>query len=169
MQTILTAKNVVLRQTDWVDLDRSEKSLRAGVVTSCPCCDSTLKIYQRSINATMARQLIKLSHFNGYTHTSHLIPSGLPGSGDFTKLRYWGFIEEKSHDRKEHPEKRSSGYWRITPDGLEFVNLRIKAQKYAHVYQGKVIDFSGDMVSILKCLGDKFNYSELMGGFDGSV
>lgn len=109
----------------------------------------------------MARCLIKLFNMGeGFHHVSTIIKGISPtGSGDFAKLRYWGFIEEMPNDNNS---KRTSGYWRITEAGKEIVqNPNINFRKYALVYNGEVLKFEG-VSNIFEALGEKFNYHELM-------
>lgn len=128
---------------------------------TCPCCDQTVKLYKRTINSTTAYDLI---HFEKrvadgeYMHIKHINTSAA-GGGDFAKLRLWGLIEEKFN---ESTGKRSSGYWRITQKGRDFVNAKVMVRKYALIYNGKFLGFDGGMVTIKDSLGKHFDYAELM-------
>lgn len=128
-----------------------------GVI--CPCCTQRAKIYKRSITHEMAEDLIKLAHMpTGWHHVKAMGYKG--GSGDFAKLAYWGLIEERPKDPSVS-KKRTSGEWRITEKGTDFVLGTIKVKLYAHMYNKTVLAYSGEEVGITDCV-DEFHYQELM-------
>lgn len=142
-----------------------EENMREGVY--CPCCNQLAKIYKRSINATMVKPLIKLyklHKFNlswiDYHHISSF-EAQKAGGGDFAKLIYWKFIEEKPKD-PNNTTSRTSGLWRISHAGKMFVEGVYRTKKYVILYDSKFLEFEGDFVNIRQCLGNKFNYEELM-------
>jgi hypothetical protein len=142
-----------------------DENKREGV--HCPCCNQLAKIYKRSINATMVKPLIKLyklHKFNFNWMDYHHIASfeaQKAGGGDFAKLSYWGLIEEKIKD-STNTTSRTSGLWRITHFGKMFVEGMYRVQKYVLLYDSKLLRFEGDYLYIKDCLGNKFNYEELM-------
>lgn len=116
----------------------------------------------------MAAALIYLyRHFDHeqFVHKSELVKAkGLAttfGGGDFAKLAYWGLVEEKQ--LQESADKRTSGYWRITTEGIKFVERKTKIKSHVKIYDSRFFGFSGEDVSIEDCLGEKFSYAELMG------
>ena len=133
--------------------------------TGCPCCGQFVKRYRRSIYGTMARMLIafyRLKH-PGFMHVNDVIRlTGLADyrCGDWAKLVYWGLIEEKSKGKNE--DKRTSGYWRITDRGKEFVEGALTVPKYIYLYNQKYMGNDGPEVHIRDCIGKKFSYEELM-------
>ncbi len=138
------------------------ETLRSGESTKCPCCARTAKIYKRQINAGIARQLIRLYHTGGltnYVHNARLIMPGQSGVSDFGTARFWSLIEAKPH---EPGEKKASGYWMLTVTGAAFVRRNIKLQQYALIYDNQFYGFDGPELSIGDCLGNEFNYEELM-------
>lgn len=135
----------------------------------CPCCTQFAKVYRRNLNATMAAGLIVLYRMTkpdfGYLHVRELIPrisSFASGGGEFAKLVYWHFIEEKI--KSEDDDKRTSGWWRITDHGVAFVERRILARQRVCIYDSRNLKFDGSEVSIDVCLKKKFSYLELMNG-----
>lgn len=141
--------------------------LRAGHEGCCPTCGRYAQVYFRRIHTSVALQLIQAYKLGGdtmYIHTSKLIAKGTSGVGDFSKAKYWKLIDEMPHTPAE---KKSSGYWKLTDLGVEFVLHGLKIQKFAVVYDDKVIDMKGALLSIEDCLGDKFDYGELMGQAGG--
>lgn len=140
------------------------QKLRAGHEGNCPECGRHAQIYYRRIHASIALQIVQLYKLGGdtmYVHTSKLIPKGGCGVGDFSKAKYWGLIEEKT---ALSSKQKSSGYWMLTKLGIEFVTNDAKLPKFALVYDDKVIDMMGSLVSISDCLIHKFDYDELMAG-----
>lgn len=139
-----------------------------GKGRACPCCDQFVKIYRRTINSTMARQLLTAYHKHGaskdglYFHTRDVVLIDSSGAGDFSKLEYWGLIERQEHVQG-YDAKRSSGMWRITSLGREFVLNRTAVPMYALVYNNKLLELKGPQIDMQHALGKKFDYNEIMG------
>ena len=149
METIKEAKAYV--REHWTDKDGAE----------CPCCGLLVKVYKRFINSIMARGLISIYHLGeGYHHVSDIMSAISPsGSSDFSKLRYYGFIEQKINDKTS---KHTSGLWKIKEAGVDFVLNKTSYQKYFYVFNKKCLKFEGEYVSIVDGLGENFHYQELM-------
>jgi hypothetical protein len=130
----------------------------------CPVCGQYVKVYKRTINATMARQLITAwhKHGNAWFHTRDVVLVDSAGAGDFSKLEYWGLIQRQMHTPGED-EKKSSGMWKITDDGFGFIKGRHVVPEFAIVYNGKLLEMAGNDLDIVRALGKKFNYNEIMG------
>lgn len=130
---------------------------------SCPCCGQKVKIYKRTINHSIAAMLIKLYKLtrltNDYVHIKDLYLDGRRGS-DFGILKHRGLITQKDND---DPKKKTSGYWRLTAKGQRFVEGREVQQKYISLYNNHFYGYSGPYISIVDCLGEYFDYRELMG------
>jgi len=127
----------------------------------CPCCGQHVKLYKRKLNSTMARCLIKMTRLqNGYNHVRDIV-KGISdtGTNDFSKLKYWGLIEEMDNN---NDNKKTSGYWKLTKKGYLFAKNEIKLPKYAKIYNTKLVGFSKEYTTILDSLGEKFSYLELM-------
>jgi len=132
---------------------------------ACPCCDQYVKVYKRSISSTMARQLIRVYRLHGegtWFHVRDAMAEGDTGVSDFAKLERWGLIEKRPHEPGDGG-KRTSGYWRITPDGEKFVTGRGQVDEFALVYNNNHLGFEGGLITIFSCLGNKFDYKTLMG------
>lgn len=134
----------------------------------CPVCEQVAKIYKRNIYSTPCRDLIKLYRLQKkgdpavYYHYTKFLSNA---SGDFAKLTYWGLVEKKPLEVTDE-DKKSSGYWRMLPKGILFVENKIKVPKYIFIYDTKLVGLAtnDNEVSIFDALGKKFNYSELMNG-----
>lgn len=141
-----------------------KQNVEKGV--DCPCCNQFAKVYKRRINVVMSRTLIRLYHLyqqNPLYHHVKEIVSGISdtGTNDFSKLLYWGLIEEKVKD-PTNTKTRTSGYWRISQKGIDFVLNKISVPSYCYVYNGEAYQFSDEYTNIEKTLDKKFNYVNLM-------
>ena len=136
------------------------ETLEKGEDMKCPCCERYSKIYRRPLNATTAFQLIKLYKMSGEKR-DYIYIEDLPmrGGGDFTKAAHWGLIEPKPHTTDA---KKSSGFWRLTNDGILFVKGEKTIIESIIVFDNEVRRFEGKMVSINDVISVKFNYQELM-------
>lgn len=138
----------------------------------CPCCGQLAKRYRRRLTSSMAYALILIERASrGHTpapwiHVENHLKSlpGIPSSirGDFPKLRYWGFLEQKPERRDD--DSLRSGYWRITQSGRDFVRGNRRAFSHCLIYNGGFEGLVGREVTIREALGRGFNYSELMRG-----
>jgi len=156
--TSLFQQSIVKEMRDDIAKKRDE-----GCV--CPVCEQYVRVYKRSVNSMMARQLIhayKNFGVGAFFHNSEIV-MGTSGAGDFAKLAFFGLIEAKKHEKGDQG-KRTSGYWCVTPKGFDFINNTVMVQKYAMVYNDEVLGYSGDLVSIVESLNNKFDYNELMKG-----
>ncbi len=133
----------------------------------CPCCSQLVKKYKRKLNSGMAYGLIEVYKFNkengfDWIHINELLQRKIAMAQlEVPKLKYWGLIEHKEFS--DNPDTKSSGYWRITLKGREFVEGRISVYKHVFVYNGKCQGFSDELTDIHEALGNKFKYPELMG------
>lgn len=135
----------------------------AGEKKDCPCCGRYAQVYRRKIHKTMAKKAILFYGLGGhknYVHTSQLNAGGESGGGDFCKLKHWGLIEESFNTDEA---KKNSGFWRLTPLGVDFILNKVSVKEKAVIFDDRTIGFEGDDVFITTCLaGSGFNYSELM-------
>jgi len=150
---------------DFKTLEEAKRWLRAnwdeGV--HCPACGQDVKRYKRKLSSGMATALIRLYHKSGgntleWVHISELQPLN---GGEFAQLKRWQFIDEHLN---EDETKRTSGTWRMTNRGIDFVRGKIKARSHVWTYNGKTVGWSDEHITIQQALGDKFNYTELMRG-----
>ena len=153
--------NTDQRFTDGMTLSEARALLRelAEEGHNCPCCGQLAKIYERKINSTMARALITLYRHGGDADFKHC-PS-LPGdTHEISQFAWWGLVTDKDSRREDGGR---AGYWRLTSLGVDFVTGRATVRRLARVYDHRCLSLIGDDVGIDECLGDKFDYRELMG------
>jgi len=146
----------------YAPLKAAQDWLRAHIEegAECPCCKQFAKVYKRSIYSTMTRDLIHLYRLVGKAEVHVPTTLNLRSVGDFTKLVYWGLIREIPGERADGSSR--VGWWAITDEGEEFIHNRRRVQKYARVYDGRCLGLMGEPVSVIDCLGTKFDYDELM-------
>jgi hypothetical protein len=149
METIIEAKQYLR--------DNFEQGVK------CPCCKQNVKLYNRKLHTVMALMLVKLYKLdqieNGYHHISNYMVTK-SGTNDFSKLRYWGLVTEKSAD--DSTIGRTSGYWAITHKGKEFVRGNITVPSHVQLFDGKKYGESDKYITISDALGSKFDYREMM-------
>lgn len=129
----------------------------------CPVCRQYAREYKRKLNATMVKALSLIYKATAPgLHFAHG-PTVLKGSGvfggDLGKVGYFGLVEEEAALR---PDGGRSGWWRVTPQGRAFLQGYTTVPKYAHVYDGRVLSFSGDPIGVHD-VAPSFDYRELMG------
>lgn len=143
--------------------------LRARKGAHCPCCKQHVKIYRRPLGSQMARWLIWLVRVyealpdlpkghNGIRGWIDIRESPVRG-GDYAKLVHWDLAENRAN---VDPELRTSGLWRPTPKGIDFVQRRIVVPSHVELYDNHPLGFSEEMIGIDAALGKWFNYEELM-------
>lgn len=124
----------------------------------CPCCTQFAKVYLRPITSTMARDAVVIVRDAGreWFHMPTVLGHN---TGDTAKLANWGFLEE---DNRTRDDGGRAGWWRIT-DGLEqFVRHGLAVPKYARIYDGRSLGLTGDPVTIVDCLRERFDLAELL-------
>ena len=158
--------DTVITDSVVVAADRLRSKLDEGTI--CPCCDQYAKRYKRKLNSSIAAALCWMWNHNrdAWINVPAQAPAWILKAREYPKLAWWGLIEEKP--RKPGSKGRTSGVWRVTSLGSEFVRSCVGVPRYAFVYNGTVEDFStAAPVYIRAALGDAFDYAGLMGFDDG--
>lgn len=134
----------------------------------CPCCGQYCKVYSRKFTCEMAAWLIwmyrEYATLTKWRHECNYwvdVKQYSLRGGDYAKTAYWGLTERKPKD-PEDTSKRTSGLWRPTVKGVDFVQQRISIPSHAYVYNNEVRWFADSKVDIIQALGNKFDYEELM-------
>jgi hypothetical protein len=154
-------------------LDEARNWLEAGLEdgVECPCCGQLAKIYKRKLHGMMAFVLLLIYRHKGdeWIHVPSLInakkksPTVWAGNGgDWSKLLHWGLIEALVAERSDGSTR--VGYYKITDKGRLFAQNKIRVPHCVWLYNGQRLDRKDTKtVSIVEALGDKFDYTELMG------
>lgn len=129
----------------------------------CPVCDRWGKLYRRGINANMARHLIWLCKQNpredGWVDVQRTAPDWMLRSPQLGTLKHWHMVQNAP---VKGSKSRTAGLWKPTDLGLKFAYNQLFVPKYKYIYNDTVFDTEGPDVSIVDCLDDHFDYSELM-------
>lgn len=157
-------KTTLAQAIEWL-----EERLDDGV--ECPCCGQLAKVYKRKLNSAMAFVLLLIHRRKGadWVHVPSYINAKVRNPavaaavrGDWAKLTHWGLLDALEGERPDGSKR--IGYYKITTKGRRFANNQLKVSKHVWFYNGGSAERVDDeMVSIVDALGDKFDYSELMG------
>lgn len=145
----------------------------AGNVLTCPCCDQTVKIYERKLNAPMARILLIIFRYferNGvatWLHVDDYLKNFSINCRYYSLLERWELIEAMQGVRDDG--SRRTGFWAITERGRQFCRNEIEVPSFFLMYNQQNFGFSNEQVSINDCLGiGGFHYAEVMQAIDAT-
>ena len=152
------------------------RELSKQPISKCECCGGRSKVYAYKLGS-YARVLcwmshsedqlnrLTMSHVSDENRSFHIPSSGaINGGGDYAKLRYWDLIAPQPTN--PDPKKRSSGMWKLTDLGRDFVHQRtsVSSTCYYRHPEGGVIGFEHEQIGIRDVLGKHFDYQALMNG-----
>lgn len=138
----------------------------------CEVCDRWGKVNPIKLRGVMLKTMHWMYKHGGFDWID--IPPTAPRfvlrSYAFASLKHWGFVEQHFlpvATKKERAEgitrnKKTSGTWRLTLDGYEFMFENKKAPQTVFVYNDKAVLFSNILVTARECANEKFNYDEMM-------
>jgi len=137
------------------------KALKEGL--DCPCCGQFAKSYRRGISGSQVKALMYLHQCGpGWHHHREFAD----GSGEHAKLRFWGLVEKRNDpEEANRKDKTSTGHWRITKLGKQFVKGEVKVAKYVYIYNNQLQHKDNlKKVDVHECIKNKFKFSDIMGG-----
>lgn len=127
----------------------------------CPCCGQFVRIYARKLNRNMMLFLVSLARkpgqwvcFRDCEFTSR----------DYPYLSFWGLAITRVD--AGDGTKKSSGFWKITQKGLDFLAGRLSVPSHVHIYNNAIVGWSDTPTTASRAYGDGFDYSELMESTD---
>lgn len=141
----------------------------------CPCCRQVVKLLEKEFTVSMAYVLILLHRQFDKTpdwlqvpeYLSEMVKLGSAVKGtDFSRLRYWGLLEEQPHPTKKGQAK--AGFYKMTPKGHQLAKGEIKVPKAVFMYNGQPRGFPPGDASIQELLGKEYDYQELLSGKFGT-
>jgi len=115
METIKQAKKYL--RENWLE----------GV--SCPCCSQFVKLWRHKVNSQIAKCLIqvyRISEREGREWV-HILNEIKPSNRMYSLARHWELLKAKEFKKDE--DKKSNGFWKITPKGKEFVKRQYNNSK----------------------------------------
>ncbi len=140
----------------------------------CPVCTGTVNRYQRPPDAKAVRWLIfyylyaKAHPTEKWVHQSLAVARHGQVGGDWARLRHWNLIEECPQDANTKQRGgRTSGFWRITKTGIEWVEGKITIPRYIQTCMGHFEGFvtkqkKPHFISVQEALANKFDHQKLM-------
>jgi hypothetical protein len=136
---------------------------------TCPACGQFVKLYKRKLNTSMAYTLLRLfrkSQSNQELEFFHItdilgVAKDVGTGSELSKLKYWEMVDELEKD-PSNTTSRTSGFWKITKKGEKFVKNELTVPEYILLYNSELRGFEGNQINIIRALGNKFNYVELM-------
>ena len=133
----------------------------------CPVCDRWGKINKVKLTSGMARSLAWLvsksaDAENGWVNTRNDVPMFMLRSNSIGHLKYWGLVQSRE---PESSKVKTSGVWRATLDGHDFVHSRLSVPSHMFVYNDAVVRMGLDYVSIADCFAEDFDYREVMNSY----
>lgn len=136
---------------------------------TCPCCKRFAKVYKRVLPPASGEVLIALYQAGALDGVYRFLPELIAESvssrtaqqgGYGTLSHHWDLIRAQPGDRDDGSTR--TGWWTVTEKGVAFVEGRETVPKYAILYGGRCLDLEGPQFTIAQCLGEHFDYGELM-------
>lgn len=140
--------------------DFLRKNWKKGCV--CPACTRKVKVTRRKIYSAMSVTLIRIYKETGkdWIHVKDFLRSKrFYNTHEWTLFKYWNILEQKKNNSTK---KRTSGIWRITDKGEQFVLNKIRVPKHAFFFNGKNYGFAAEDTNIVETLDVEFDYQELI-------
>ena len=148
---------------DALRLDVKEKRNSGGC--SCPVCGQYCKTYKRKLNSAQAAFICWLvREWRKVPDEWINVPIRYPHKigGEYGKLAHFGLAVLQPNP--DDSSKKTSGMWKPTWHGVQFVRGSITVPKYIFLYDNNLEGVSSDQITIREALGEKFDYAELMRG-----
>lgn len=139
------------------------KHILKGEGVDCHNCGKFAKARAQVVDKTQALGLILMAGDlgrapGGWVHFPSL-PAIFLRSKTLSQTRHWRLIEKQANKDLTIP---SSGWWRLTTDGMRFVLEGAAIMKTAWVYNDHVLEYEGPPVTIRESLGRKVDYEALL-------
>lgn len=133
----------------------------------CPCCEQNVKVYKRKLSKSHVQTMMEvLKRQTSQDGKWVYVPDIPQKSRDFATAQYFGLIEQMPGEREDGAKQ--TGWWSVTIKGVRFLQGEEMIIKYAHVYNGEVIEYSGmNGVDVGDVWGEYFNFREMLGVSNG--
>ena len=127
---------------------------------TCPCCSQLYKVWRKKPISTAVAALCRLVSLQQQRDTFYHLDdfNVVTKDRNFNQLINWNLMQPM---QSEERTKRSSGFWKATEKGVQFVQDKIQIPKYVFTLDNKVIGYSDQQINIYQALSNKFAYQEL--------
>jgi hypothetical protein len=138
--------------------------------TTCLCCDRKAAIRPRQPYKGQMIALLKAAEFfrnnptEKWLHFKNYMLQFKKDAARVQELRHWGLIERKPGEKEDGNPR--NGMYRVTDEGMAFVEGRRSVPRYAYIYNDAPVGFSDgkyaptEFVDVYRALGKNFNYKE---------
>jgi hypothetical protein len=146
--------------------EQVRKHMDTGSV--CPCCQQQVRRYQFSLSEKNVYFLIMLRRYlaefsKDWMHIDRLAEYAkepIKGGTSFSILAWWGLIEEMTN---EDTTKKTSGFWRPTQLGMDWLDGKAVIPKYVYSYNQTITTEPSDpLISVSGISWKRFQYDVLM-------
>lgn len=142
--------------------------LGAGKQVVCPICDRAAQYNLTTLDSAMSLALILVyNHFvenpeDRWLHLEEFFKehprTNTTTRANAPKLRHWGLLSRDPECKEDG--NPSTGYYRITEAGCEFVNGRLHVPKAILLYNNKVVGRHAESVTIRTTQKHYFDYTK---------
>lgn len=123
--------------------------------TDCPCCRSHVQVYKRTVSTSQAYWLVLLNKFSkgGQKYVDHKVVSNRlyealgRNASDYPLMMHWHLIDKSPVEE---------GHYKISPNGIEYLNGKLQIPKYLYFANNKVFKKSTELVGF----GDTKNFDK---------
>jgi hypothetical protein len=162
-----------------IDLNEATAVLRGdwAVATEgkggyCPVCDRWGKINSVILSGAMVKAMhwIHRAGNGDWVDVPTRAPKFVTRSYVFGQLKHWNMVEQMyiptptKEDQEAGVERqtRTSGMWKLTPVGVDFIFNGTSAPERVFVYNDRRVGASDRQVTARDCAREKFSYDAMM-------
>jgi hypothetical protein len=137
----------------------------------CPCCDRMGRLNKYTLNSSMVAALLWMSRTvtldDGWVKMGKKAPAWILASKAFSTMKFWGFVEPAPKmdifERNAIGMKtKTSGHWRVTAKGYEFLKGQLQVPSAAIVYNDELFGWVDESVNFFQAISKQFDYNEMM-------
>lgn len=139
--------------------------------SKCLCCGRKGRLNRYTLNSSMVASLLWMSRTvtldGGWILMGQKAPAWILATKAFSTMKFWGFIEPSPKltvkERNAIGMKtKTSGHWRITPKGFEFLRGYMQVPSAALVYNDVLYGWTDETVNFYQAIAKQFDFNELM-------
>ena len=115
----------------------------------CPYCFRKIKVNATKLSKPHVIALVNM-YRKGQGQYHHYDDVQIRGNNSMSKMRYFGLISKKQN---EDPTTNSSGMYRLTHKGIEFIHGNISVPEKVYTYNDTILGFTEAHVAIESIAG----------------